>query len=377
MNKTINELVPLYQDFLRDISKIETPSENKAQLDKMVDFVEAFAKKRGFDTERIPFEKSGDFLKISVKGTEELPYVMFMAHMDTVHKIGAFGEGIIYEEDGWLHGPGVMDCKGGIASSMLVMEALRAENFKRPTVLLLTSDEEVGGKLSREKGFDIIKSTAKGACAVFNGEPGTEKGITVGRKGIHHIKINVTGKAAHAGNGYFDGASAIKEAANLLLKIEALSSRDKCTFNCGLISGGTVSNAVPPMCEFHIDIRGKTVSDLDEAYEKVLEILKERTVPGTSCEVSTVSRRPPMECTEANMRLLGIVNEAAKKLSQPALEPIFRGGGSDAAYTVIAGTPTVCSCGPVGLFEHSTNEKVLLSSLGPRAELIAEAAKLL
>ena len=82
-----------------------------------------------------------------------------------------------------------------------------------------------------------------------------------------------------------------------------------------------------------------------------------------------------MEDVPANRELLSKINEAARDMGIPEFAPIKKGGGSDAAYTVEVGTPTVCSCGPVGKFEHSTNEWVDLSTLEPRAELIYRAAK--
>ena len=377
MTESIKRLTPVYKDFLKKIVELESPSEDKARLDKLVDYIETFLLERGFETERIPFEKAGDFLRVRRGKGTQAP-VMFMAHLDTVHPVGSFGEKTVWQEGDLLHGPGATDCKGGVASLLLVMEALsQNESFDRPTVMLLTSDEEVSGRLSGKAGFALMQETAKECCAMFNGEPGTPDGITVSRKGILRLKVEVSGKAAHAGNGYFTGASAVKEAAHQIIGIEGESSESGATFNCGLISGGKAANVIPDSCSFTIDIRGVTDKMLKEAHEKVLSHTKKVTVPGTECKVSVLSYRPPMEDMPANHKLLEKINMAAREMGINEYKPIKRGGGSDAAYTVQVGTPTVCSCGPVGKNEHSTNGWVDMSTLETRAELIYRAALLL
>lgn len=48
-----------YIDFLCDICNMETPSQDKARIDKMVDFIQSFAENEGYLVNRIPFEKAG------------------------------------------------------------------------------------------------------------------------------------------------------------------------------------------------------------------------------------------------------------------------------------------------------------------------------
>ena len=50
-----------------------------------------------------------------------------------------------------------------------------------------------------------------------------------------------------------------------------------------------------------------------------------------------------------------------------------RGGGSDSAYTVEIGIPTVCSMGTVGRFEHTLKEESQVNSLESRARLLVES----
>ena len=377
-NEIIEKTAPVYRELLKEICRLETPSENKAAVDRMSGVIEAFARERGFQTKRIPFADAGDFLQIDLEGDKSLPPVLLMAHMDTVHPIGAFGPEVIRQEGDWLHGPGVMDCKGGIVTALCTMDALkRSGENHRPITLLLTSDEEISGRLSGEPGFDLMRSLAAKSCAVFNCEAGKEGELTVGRRGIVRLRVEVSGKASHSGNNYFGGASAVREAAYQIIKIENESSETGCTFNCGIIHGGTSINTVPASCVFLVDIRAGKTELLNQGMEYVKAAAKQTTVPGTSCQVSLISVRPPMEQTPANDALLEKINQAAVELGLPTYRSTYRGGGSDAAYTVQAGAPTVCSCGMVGSGEHTLDEKVRLSSLANRTAILVQTIQAL
>ena len=366
----IQQLTPIYYEFLRTICRIETPSDNKAALDKLASCIKQFAIDCGFSVHRFPFSRSGDFLLISLDGDKTLDPILLMAHMDTVHPVGSFGPKVIWEEGDWLHGPGTVDCKGGITTALMTMDVLQHIGCRRPVSLLLTSDEEISGRLSGSDGFDLMKRYASKACAVFNCETGKDGEMTVGRKGIVRLQVTVTGRPSHAGNAYFLGASAIREAANQILQIESNSSENGCTFNCGTICGGTTPNTVPGSCSFVVDIRSKETSILNQGVEQVKNLTKCTSVSGTSCQTTVISTRPPMEHFAKNDELLEKINRSAIALGLQPLRGIIRGGGSDAAYTVQTGVPTVCSCGMTGSGEHTLSEKVKLSSLPERVSLL-------
>lgn len=49
-----------------------------------------------------------------------------MAHLDTVHPAGSFPDLLKAAPEGGLYGPGIVDCKGGVAVALLAMAALEA-----------------------------------------------------------------------------------------------------------------------------------------------------------------------------------------------------------------------------------------------------------
>ena len=77
-----------------------------------------------------------------------------------------------------------------------------------------------------------------------------------------------------------------------------------------------------------------------------------------------------MERTEATMQLLEVAKEAAKESGLPVPGPKLCGGGSDAAYTVQSGVPTLCSIGVEGARNHTVEEWADVESLFTRTKLM-------
>lgn len=368
----IQSLLPVYLDFWKTICNMETPSWDKAALNLQADYIEKFCIERGFAIFRQSYASAGDTLVVELDGESNIAPIALLAHLDTVHEKGAFGHPPVQEKNGILYGPGVFDCKGGIAVSLLAMEAIsKLETAHRTLRLILNSDEE-DGRFIGEEGVRFIQNAAQGSCAVFNAEAGRVDSLTVGRKGIIKAEIQVHGIAGHAGNAYYECASAIREAAYKIIELETQSEGD-LTYNCGLISGGTVVNVVASSCTIGVDVRFKNKEQQKKALE-VLECVSGNThVAGCHAELNITHVRPAMECTEGNLELFRKVVSVASALGMGELLPMERGGGSDSAYTVALGIPTVCSMGTVGRYEHSVREEADISTLESRALLMAES----
>lgn len=93
---------------------------------------------------------------------------------------------------------------------MAAQALMEAEEAAPPIRIILTTDEEVSARYSGPEGIAFIQDQARGVDAAFNCETGLAGYLTVGRKGIIRLEINIQGKAGHAGNDYFLGVSAVK-----------------------------------------------------------------------------------------------------------------------------------------------------------------------
>ena len=291
--------------------------------------------------------------------------------MDTVHKKGIF-EKMFEEKDGKIYGPGVLDCKGGIAVSLLTAMALKDYGYLKPLRIVLVCDEEISMMLSGKKGIDFITDNVKDASFVFTCESGTEDKIVVGRKGAARYRVTVRGKAAHAGAHYDEGISAIKAACLKILEIEKMSDVNSITYNCGLITGGKASNIVPDLCEFVVDVRYLNREQMEKSEKALYNILNSDSTEGISIEVENISRREAMEATVQNLKLFERVKSVSEKLGYEKFTSFVSGGASDAAFSSAMGIPTLCGMGITGESQHTVNEKANLDSLKKRSHILAD-----
>ncbi len=360
----IDALFPSYLSLWEELCRLESPTADKARVDAVGSRLSDCALALGFNVERFPQSASGDVICITQNASASLPPVCLSGHLDTVHPVGSFGEDPVRREGGRLLGPGVTDCKGGVVAALLAMEALKLCGFtKRPLMLLLQTDEEVGSSLSEKATIRYICKRAEGAEAFLNLEGSQPGRVCIARKGILNYRFTVCGVEAHSSACAEEGASAIAEAAHKILALEKMKDPDGLTCNCGLIRGGTTPNTVAGLCEFVANVRYSTEEELALVTQRVREIAAHSTVPGCTCRVEQISHRIAMPPAERNLHLLQRVNGILADCDQPTLEPCKRNGGSDAADVTAAEIPCLDCLGVTGGGIHSPNEFALNDSL--------------
>ena len=373
----IDELKGDYLDILEDVCRIESPTDDKEAVDKCSQYFVEFAKKKGWKYEIFSEKVSGDVITLILNPDAKKEPVTMSAHLDTVHPIGLFKEPVVWRDDKNMYGPGVLDCKGGAVAALLAMDALERIGFKeRPVLLILQSDEEKGSTPSEKRTINHICQRAKGSVAFLNTEAMTKGTLSLTRKGILRYRIDIEGKAVHSSTCY-EGKSAILEASCKIIEIEKMTDQDSITYNCGVISGGTTPNTVAERCSFFVDIRYNTRAEYEEAVRRIQEITERSFIGDTTADATVVSVRPAMEKSDKNFALLDRVNEIFEENSIPTVVANHGKGGSDAAYTTLAGIPTLDSIGPMGARGHSIEESMLLEDFGECAKRMGAIAYLI
>ena len=341
----IEALASQYLTVWKECCEIESPSTNKAAVDRCGNYFIDFAKAHGWQVKVLPQPVSGDAICITMNaGVKEKPLAL-SGHIDTVHPIGLFGENPVRIEGDTIYGPGVTDCKGGVVAALLAMEALEKCGYKkRPIQLLLQTDEEVGSKLSKKATINWMCEQAKDAVAFLNLEGCSAGKACLQRKGIITYRLIITGKEAHASRCATEGASAILDAAYKIIELEKLKDAEGLTCNCGTIEGGSVANTVPGKCEILANIRFATQAQLEWVKDYVKGIAETVHVPGCTCELKQESFRVAMEYEERNVQLLAKLNEIFAVCGMDVLSPSKGTGGSDAAdVTVRVLVPLNCT----------------------------------
>lgn len=371
----IDEHFDEYVNVWEDISRIESPTSFKAGVDSVGNYIIAIAKKHGWKIEIHEEKISGNAIAITMNPEAKLRPIVFSAHMDTVHPIGLFGEKVVTRDDKNLYGPGVLDCKSGIAQSLLAMHALEDVGFKtRPVILILQSDEEVGSRTSEKRTVKFMCEKSKNAIGFINLEGSSRGYAIVQRKGILYYNFHIKGIEAHASKCATNGANAIAEAAHKIIELEKIKDENGVTCNCGTINGGSVPNTVPGECHFCVNIRFVNSHEREWIEKRVREIADTVYVKGCTTTLELYGDRVAMEYSEKNIEFLDKMNEIFKENGLSVLKAGKATGGSDAAYVTEAGIPCVDNMAATGGEIHSPDEFAEIESLREQAKRIASVA---
>ncbi len=345
------------EEILADVLMLaehQSPSSSKEYADRCADALEALMEARlGVKpTAVFPQESNGRHLYYEIGSSEKK--ALLLAHYDTVWNVDALP---LKREGNVLAGPGVLDMKCGIAAGIWALKALQETGgLTGIWGLFFNSDEETGSRSS----VGCFEPVAKQYPTALILEPATAEGaVKLGRKGVGMFEITVHGKAAHAGNDYLTGRSAILEAARLTEALFAMSRpEDGTTVNVGVISGGTKRNVVAAEAKLSIDVRVTTKAESDRITEAIYALQPHQD--GITLDISGGLNRPPFPRNDATDALFAIAKEAAAELGSE-LHGITVGGGSDGNFTAAWGIPTLDGLGPIGSGAHAATEHILVA----------------
>lgn len=343
----------------------ESPSTDKAAVDRCGGVLVDLLRAAGGEVERLPRAERGDHVRARFAGAGAP--VLLLGHFDTVWPIGTLDRMPLRHEGDRLHGPGVFDMKAGIVLAIGALTALRATRTTHPPVTMLwTTDEEIGSETSRAD----IEAAARQSRAVLVLEPSLPGGaLKTARKGCGEFHVTVHGVAAHAGLDPGKGASAIHELAAQIAALERLQDLSRgISVNVGTISGGTRPNVVAAEARAIVDVRAPTRAAANAVEAAVRALQPHR--PGTRLTVAGGFERPPMERGPAVVELFSRASAVASSLGRELHEG-SAGGGSDGNFTAALGIPTLDGLGPVGDGAHAAHEHVEISALPWRAALLA------
>jgi len=299
---------------------------------------------------------------------------LIVGHLDTVFPDGTVAERPFEIRDNRAYGPGVDDMKAGLLAGVYALRAIRALGedgdwlpFRR-LVFVGNPDEEIGSPVSTP----VIRRHAETADVALVLESARENGdIVSARKGIADLRLQLTGRAAHAGVEPEKGRSAIVEAAHKTLALNELSGRwAGVTVNVGVINGGIRPNVVAEACELQVDLRAASRGDMEAAEAAIREIAESTTVADVTCTLERRHRWWPMEKNEPTAELARAAIALADRLGFE-LRDAATGGASDANTTSGMGVPTLDGLGPVGGADHAPGEYVEIDSIVPRVTLLA------
>tara|TARA_Y100001936_G_scaffold253369_1_gene317584 strand:+ start:2303 stop:3445 length:1143 start_codon:yes stop_codon:yes gene_type:complete len=360
-------------DLIEKLVLIESPSSDKPSNDRLTEMTATMLREIGGNVTIHPQEIYGDHVTAdwSNSGDSTKQHALVVGHLDTVWPLGTLERMGYTEKDGRMYGPGVLDMKAGIATTIIGLKTLQQEGLwpDRPIRVLFNTDEEVGSPSSRP----IVEESAKGAEYALIMEPGQAGAgaLKTQRKGLGEFKIYIEGKASHAGAFPERGASAIHQLAVTIIELQAMNDwPNGITVNSGIISGGSARNTIPAYAEVTVDVRVKT-NEQAQMLETQLRGL-ETIIEGTTIRVEGGFHRPPMERTPE----LAVLADKLIKWSHEfgfELTEESTGGGSDANLTAAMGVPSADGLGSKGLNPHAEGENIEIREQINRLALFMKA----
>jgi glutamate carboxypeptidase len=363
-------------------SAINTGSANIVGLAQMADMLsDAFSilpgeviLQDGKETDRVLSDgsisavKHGQHMVLTVRPDADVQ-LLFTGHMDTVFASDHAFQDQKWLEPGILNGPGVADMKGGIAVMLAALTALETDNAiaNMGYQVLINSDEEVGSPSSAP----LIAQLAKGKLAALTYEPALPDGTLAGaRAGSGNFSMIISGKSAHAGRNPDDGRNALLAAADLALRLKALT-RDGLSVNPARIEGGSPNNVVPDHAVLRVNLRPHSPEMETYAYDQIKGLIQQvEKHHEVSIHLHGGFGRPPKPIDKNAQKLFNLVKECGADLGL-TIGWRSTGGVCDGNNIAACGVPVVDTMGVRGGSIHSADEFLIVDSLAERAQLSA------
>jgi len=341
-----DDLIKLTQDLIR-IPTLNPPGENYLAI---CEYLETRLSAKGFSCELIrAFGAPGDsdaYPRWNLVARREGPRPGECVHFNSHHDVVEVGAGWTRDpfggelEDDKIYGRGACDMKGGLAASIIAVEAFLEEHpdFAGAIEISATADEESGGyggvAYLAEKGYFDPERVQH----VIIPEPLNKDRICLGHRGGWWAEIETKGEIAH-GSMPFLGDCAVRHMAAVLDKFEAelypaMASRHtempvvpegarQSTMNINSIHGGQPeqpadftglpAHCVPDSCRIVIDRRFLIEEGLENVQAEVIALLEDLKArrPGFDYEIRELNHVIP-SMTDKNAPVVTTVAQAIR-----------------------------------------------------------------
>ncbi|MFO1328110.1 MAG: glutamate carboxypeptidase [Rubrivivax sp.] len=370
---------PQVIESLREMVAIESGSGDASGVRRMLDYVQARLVALGAQPERLkPASGHAEMVKAVFTGTGRRN-LLLIAHVDTVYGSGILASQPFRRDGNKLYGPGIADAKGGVAVILHTLALLKDAGWRDYARLgvLFNADEEVGSIDSGE----TLAALGEASDVVLSYEPSPAKevlkaeGVLLAAAGGGSIRMEVKGRASHAGAAPQLGRNALIELAHQLLQTQDVAKGvTGAQLNWTMVDAISTRNQIPDKAAAQSDLRF-TAPGAPEALLAAVraKVAESRRVPDTETTVSMTITRPPYVAGDKGKALAERARAIYAELDGRQLAFIpGTGGGTDAGYAGRSGKPAVLEAlGLAGWGYHARDEFIEIDSIVPRLYLSA------
>ena len=368
----LDEQTDLLMRFCRIDSESKHVPGNRMVVDMAREVLETIP---GIEMEEEFYEGTGAHLIARLNKGNPNGKIVINSHMDTVFPVG-YAEQYppFIDDEGWLHGLGCGDCKSGFAVSAYAVKIASEMGLlpDKEIVMMYTCDEEIGSPTANE----VFKKHAEGAEFAYVFEPTIETedghGIVTQRDGVILGALDIKGVEAHAGGAYMDGHSAVKELAHKILKYYSFNDYEReIYYNVAPINGGRPNGIVAGDAHMEFCVAGLPTNDsFAEAEANIESLAAENEDPVCETTVEHHVLFPALERDERSAEAVALAKKAGE-MTGLKIDEISDPTATDACWFCYFGIPAVDALGPVQRGMHTTEEKILLSSIPEKTALFA------
>ena len=344
----------------------------------IIDYIQDYLKKRGFETHRIPDKtgmKAGLFARI---GPTDKAGTMLSGHTDVVPTTGqtwATDPFKMTVAHGKAFGRGSTDMKGYLACVMALADRASKADLLEPLKIAFSYDEEVGC-VGIKSMIDKVEDTIGLPRRCFVGEP-TSMQVAIGHKGKVILRATCHGTNGHSAmapaflNALHLATDFVSELRVLQDDFALTGVRDHdfdmpySTIHVGKLSGGTAVNIVPEEAVIEFEFRHLATDGPDNIQSRILAVAdkvcaaQQGQFPSAKIVVQHLNAYPALD-TDVNDDAV----QYARKLARVSDVTKVSFGTEAGYFSSHLRIPTVV-CGPGSMESqgHKPDEFIALSQL--------------
>jgi len=348
------ELIKLIMDLIR----FETVTKNQKSVKESFGFIKNYLKESKLFLKE--YQKNG-FFSLAISNCQvdfsKKYNIILHSHIDVVPP-SEENQFIPKVKEGKIFGRGALDMKGGLGVLIYLMK--RIPKTDKKIILLITSDEEIGG----ENGTNFFfKELGLRGDFFLTAEGEKDYLLKVKQKGVIMFKLKTKTKGGHSAYQWLSENAIVKiikgyEKIKRLFPKKNVKDYWYSTINLGLIKGGTAVNSIPNEAEAGFDIRFcEPWQSSDEIIDKLKKIIQKE---GLNFEL--IYKTEMMVTDIKNFYIANLHNIAKKELNIKKDLYFKNHGTNDARFANMVGIPSV-GFGPIGDNYHAPNEFVYVESL--------------
>lgn len=340
-----------------------TITDDAAANELGLDYLEKYFAAHGLHVKRYSFKGHGS-LVATIKPDVTQTKILLYAHLDVVPASEkAF---TLRREGDKLFGRGVFDMKFAIAGYMQAVEELKDRLGEYDFAIMITTDEEYGGRDGINSIPDLLKEGYHAEVCVMP-DGARDWNVEAMAKGWWRFDLIAAGKTAH-GSRPWEGDSASFKLVQALHELRMSfkdHGPDTDTLNIGQIHGDGTYNQVPSTMRAQVEIRLATDDSQAKNQRYIEQLCKAH---GLTAETRILV--PPLK-QDIDHPLLQAFMGSITRITGHESKPYLSLAGSDASYFNSAGIPCAITYLPGGN-HHGDGEWISREALLQFPEVICD-----